>query len=204
MDAMSAFLEIPALSPRSIVLDPPLSDEEFERLSSACECVCVERSKEGTIIVNAPAGGMTSDGNSEINRQLRNWWFEHRRGRVYDCCAGFFLPDGSSLSPDAAYVRAEQLEGLTRKDLARFLRLAPAFAIELLSESDSLPAARKKMEAWMSNGVELGWLVDPYARVVHVYEAGAAPLMETGSCIAGSGPVEGFVLDLAEVWRCYE
>ena len=99
---MSAFLEIPALPPRSIVLHPPLSDEEFERLCESCEFGSVERTKEGTIIVNAPAGGMTSDGNSEINRQLRNWWIQHRRGRVYDSCAGFFLPDGSSLNPDAA------------------------------------------------------------------------------------------------------
>ena len=201
---MSAFLEIPALPPRSIVLHPPLSDEEFERLCESCEFGSVERTKEGTIIVNAPAGGMTSDGNSEINRQLRNWWIQHRRGRVYDSCAGFFLPDGSSLNPDAAYVTAEQLTALTRDDLAHFLRLAPAFVIELLSLSDSPVEAAKKMEAWIANGVELGWLVDPYAKVVHIYEPDAAPRIETGSRAAGSGPVKGFVLDLEEVWRCYE
>ena len=201
---MSAFLEIPALPPRSIVLHPPLSDEEFERLCESCEFGSVERTKEGTIIVNAPAGGMTSDGNSEINRQLRNWWIQHRRGRVYDSCAGFFLPDGSSLNPDAAYVTAEQLTGLKRDDLAHFLRLAPAFVIELLSLSDSLAQTAKKMEAWIANGVELGWLVDPYAKVVHIYEPDAAPRIETGSRAAGSGPVKGFVLDLEEVWRCYE
>ena len=201
---MSAFLEIPALPPRSIVLHPPLSDEEFERLCESCEFGSVERTKEGTIIVNAPAGGMTSDGNSEINRQLRNWWIQHRRGRVYDSCAGFFLPDGSSLNPDAAYVTAEQLTGLKRDDLAHFLRLAPAFVIELLSLSDSPVEAAKKMEAWIANGVELGWLVDPYAKVVHIYEPDAAPRIQTGIRVAGSGPVKGFVLDLEEVWRCYE
>ena len=201
---MSAFLEIPALPPRSIVLHPPLSDEEFERLCESCEFGSVERTKEGTIIVNAPAGGMTSDGNSEINQQLRAWWKQHRRGRVYDSCAGFFLPDGSSLNPDAAYVTAEQLTGLKRDDLAHFLRLAPAFVIELLSLSDSPVEAAKKMEAWIANGVELGWLVDPYAKVVHIYEPDAAPRIETGSRAAGSGPVKGFVLDLEEVWRCYE
>ena len=201
---MNAFLEIPALPPRSIVLHPPLSDEEFERLCESCEFGSVERTREGTIIVNAPAGGMTSDANSEINRQLRNWWIQHRRGRVYDSCAGFFLPDGSSLNPDAVYVTAGQLTGLKRDDLAHFLRLAPAFVIELLSLSDSLAQTAKKMEAWIANSVELGWLVDPYAKVVHIYEPDAAPRIETGSRAAGSGPVEGFVLDLEEVWRCYE
>ncbi len=201
---MNAFLEIPVLPPRSIVLDPPLSDEEFERLSEKCDCAFLERSKEGTIIVNAPAGGMTSDGNREITAQLSSWWKQHRRGRAFDSSAGFFLPDGSVLNPDAAYVTAEQLQGLTRDDLARFLRLAPAFIIELRSETDRLTAIQEKMEAWIANGVQLAWLIDPYARQVHLYQPGAAPRVESENRVAGSGPVEGFVLDLEEVWRCFE
>lgn len=198
-------IEIPAEAPRSIVLHPPLSDEEFESLCERSDSVFLERSKEGTIIVNAPAGGMTSSGKSEITRQLRNWWILHRRGQVYDCCAGFFLPDGSMLSPDAAYATAEQLKGLTHDDLAHFLRLAPAFVVELLSVSDSRPQTAKKMESWIANGVELGWLIDPYAKQVHIYEPGAvAPRIEAGSNVAGTGPVEGFILDLEEIWRCYE
>jgi len=202
---MSTFLEIPALPPRSIALEPPLSDEEFEYLCERTEFAFLERTKEGTIIVNAPAGGITSDGNGEITRQLRNWWIEHRRGRTYDSSCGFFLPDGSSLNPDGAYVTAGQLQDLTRDQRARFLRLAPAFVIELRSPTDSLPKCMKKMEAWIANGVELGWLVDPYAKQVHIYEPGAAaPRIEAGSHVAGTGPVEGFILDLEEIWRCYE
>jgi len=201
---MNATLEIPVLPPRSIVLDPPLSDEEFERLCEQTNSAFLERTKEGTIQMNAPAGGSTSSGNAEITRQLSNWWIQHRQGRVFDSSAGFFLPDGSMLNPDAAYVTAGQLEGLTRHDLAHFPRLAPAFIVELRSESDRLAAVAEKMEAWMANGVQLGWLVDPYARQVHVYEPGAAPRIDSGSLVPGSGPVEGFVLDAEEVWRCYE
>jgi len=202
---MSTFLEIPALPSRSIVLHPPLSDEEFERLCERTEGAFLERTREGTIIVDPPAGGMTSDGNKEITTQLSLWWRDHRRGRVFDSSAGFFLPDGSVLSPDAAYVSAKQLINLSREELARFPRLAPAFVIELLSISDSLAKTIGKMEAWRFNGVELAWLVDPYARQVYVYEAGAGtPRMETGSSVAGSGPVEGFILDLEEIWHCYE
>ena len=73
-----------------------------------------------------------------------------------------------------------------------------------LRELGASMEAAKKMEAWIANGVELGWLVDPYAKVVHIYEPDAAPRIETGSRAAGSGPVKGFVLDLEEVWRCYE
>lgn len=201
---MNAFLEIPVLPPRSIVLSPPLNDDEFERMSLQCDNASLERSKEGAIIVNAPAGGMTSSGNNEIGRQLGNWWIRHRQGRVFDSSGGFFLSDGSVLNPDAAYATAEQLKGLTRSQLARFPRLAPAFVIELLSASDRLAEAAAKMDTWIANGVQLAWLIDPYAKQAHVYRRGANPFVESGSSMAGSGPVEGFVLDLEEIWRCFE
>ena len=201
---MNTTLEIPALPPRSIVLTPPLTDEEFEHMCEQTKLGSLERSKEGTIVMNAPAGGLTSDGNSEITRQLRNWWMQHRRGRVFDSSGGFFLPDGSMLNPDAAYVTAAQLRGLTRKDLARLPRLTPAFVVELRSESDRLRVAAEKMEAWIANGIELGWLIDPEAKQVHIYSKGSEPRVESGSSVAGAGPVDDFVLDLEEVWRCYE
>jgi len=197
-------IEIPAETPRSILLEPPLSDAEFEKLCEKTESAILERTKEGAILVNAPAGGMTSDGNREITTQLSLWWKSHRSGRAFDSSAGFFLPDGSVLNPDASYVIAEQLKGLSRDNLAHFLRLTPAFVIELRSPSDRLAAVREKMEAWMANGAEVGWLIDPYTKQVHIYESGSAPRIETGSHVAGSGPIEGFVLDLEEVWRCYE
>lgn len=201
---MYEVLEIPALAPRSIVLAPPLSDEEFERMCAQASLGFLERSKEGTITVNAPARSMTSDGSSEITEQLRAWWKKHRLGRVYDSSAGFFLPHGSMLSPDAAYVTAKQIAGLTRDQRAHFPRLAPVFIVELRSESDRLAEVAEKMVKWIANGVELTWLIDPDQKQVHVYSQSSAPRVESGSSVAGSGPVDGFVLDLEEVWRCYE
>jgi Uma2 family endonuclease len=164
---MSTILEIPKL-PSTVVLDPPLTDEEFERLCAANDFARLERTKEGKIVVNAPAGGDTSSGNSEIGAQLRDWWKQHRRGRVFDSSCGFFLPDGSVLNPDAAYATAEQMQGLTKEDRKHFLHFTPAFVIELLSASDSLAESKRKMEAWISNGAKLGWLIDPYTRNVLV------------------------------------
>ena len=111
---MNTVLEIPKLI-SSVVLEPPLTDEEFEKLCMRTESVKLERSKEGKIIVNPPAGLDSSSGNIEISRQLANWWCEHQKGRVFDSSAGFFLPDGSSLSPDGAYATAEQMCGLSEK-----------------------------------------------------------------------------------------
>lgn len=116
----------------------------------------------------------------------------------------FFLPDGSMRSPDTAYLTAAQMATLEKNDLSHFPRMTPAFVIELRSQSDSLPELKRKMEAWIANGAEVGWLVDPYAYSVTVYEAGREVWVEGGPSVDGSGPVEGFVLDLGEVWRCFE
>ena len=154
--------------------------------------------------MNPPTGMLTGDGNAEIIHQLRSWWDTHLRGRVADNNTGFFLPDGSMLSPDAAYVLPEQLKGLTREQLTGFPRLCPAFVVELLSATDSLSKTGRKMESWIANGAQLGWLVDPYRRLVTIYQPCQQPRESSALHLDGSGPVQGFTLELEKVWRCYE
>jgi Uma2 family endonuclease len=190
--------------PRTLVVDPPLTDAEFEALCAANDSVHFERTREGQILMHPPAGGFTSEGNAGIVSQLHSWWRTHRRGRMYDSSAGFYLPDGSMLSPDAAYVLPRKLKGLTKSELTGFPRLCPDFIVELLSNSDSLAKTQEKMKDWIANGAALGWLIDPYEKKVYVYEPGCEASPVSGKSVSGSGPVEGFVLDLDEIWGCYE
>jgi Uma2 family endonuclease len=199
---MSAGFAIPIV-PNKVIVDPVLSNEQFEQLCAANGPYRLERTREGVILVNAPAGSATSGGNSEITYQLMAWWRSHRRGRVFDSSIGAFLPDGSALGPDAAYATEAQIRSLKIDDLDHFLPFAPAFVIELLSKSDSVKAAKRKMLRWIENGVQLAWLVNPYSRTVTVYEGGGDTRVETGKKVIGSGPVEGFVLELEDVWRSY-
>jgi Uma2 family endonuclease len=170
----------------------------------ASEWFRLERTKEGKILMHPPTGLLTSDGNAEITSQLRSWWKTHRLGRVIDSHGIFFLADSSMLSPDASYVLPNKLKGLTKVELTGFPRLCPDFVIELLSISDSLPKAKEKMERWIENGATLGWLIDPYKKKVYVYVPGSETAIESGKTVRGQGPVEGFTLDLDELWRCYE
>ena len=147
---------------RTLVLDPPMTDAEFEELCRANDNVQIERTREGVIHMNPPAGGLSSRSNFEISRQLGAWWIVHERGEVFDSSGGFYLSDGSMLSPDAAYVLPETLKGLTEDDLTGFPRLCPDFVIELLSASDNLTATKVKMQRWIESGAKLAWLVDPY------------------------------------------
>jgi len=191
--------------PRTIVVDPPLTDAEFEVFCSETDNVQIERTKDGVIKLNPPTAASTGDGNAEITYQLRAWWHTHRQGRVFDSSTGFHLPDTSVLSPDAAYVGPDKLKGLTKADICKgFVHLCPDFVIELLSESDSLLTAQSKMVLWMENGAPLGWLIDPYAHAVYVYQPGESASWFLSKLSAFAGPVEGFTLDLEEVWRCYE
>jgi Uma2 family endonuclease len=197
-------LPIDAATPRSLVLDPPLTDAELEALCAASDWFGFERTREGEILMHPPAGGFTSDGNAEIVSQLRSWWKTHRRGRVFDSSGGFFLPDGSMLNPDASYVLPQTLREINKEQLTGFPRLCPDFVVELLSISDSLSKAQQKMERWIENGAALGWLIDPYNKKVYVYQPGCEAAAVSGNAIQGQGPVEGFTLDLDELWRCYE
>jgi Uma2 family endonuclease len=200
---MQIQLEVPCL-PTRLILESPLSDEEFECLSMTNDFMQLERSKHGEIILNAPAGGYTGDGNSEIIFQLRTWWKTHKRGRVFDSNGGFFLKDTSSYSPDAAYITAEQLATLTSRDMERFPRLCPAFVIELVSRTDRRKAAEAKMLDWIANGAQLAWLTDPYKRSVTIYQPDVKPSTTRAKVVLGTGPIDGFVFNAAEVWSCYE
>lgn len=200
---MQIQLEVSSL-PTRLILESPLSDEEFECIAMTNDFMQLERSKQREIIVNAPAGGFTGHGNSEIIHQLHAWWKTHRRGRVFDSNTGFFLSDGSSYSPDAAYATAEQLAGFTSKQLSRFPRLCPAFVIELVSRTDRRKAVQAKMQDWIANGAAVAWLIDPYKRSVTIYEPAKPPKTVATEIVSGTGPIAGFEFNTADVWSCYE
>jgi Uma2 family endonuclease len=195
-------LEVGSL-PDRILWDPPLTDDEFEAFAIANDLLHLERTKEGEIIVSPGIGDDTGSANAEIIRQLGNWWDTHGLGRVYDSSTGFFLPDGSNLSPDATYVLSEKLGPRSGRG-PKMAHHCPDFVIELLSSSDRLRKAQTKMNDWIANGAALAWLIDPYQRQVTVYAPNNEPRTLSGEAISGSGPVEGFSLDLAKVWRFYE
>ena len=197
-------LQAEAISTRCLLFDPPLSDSELEKLCQVNDFMQFERTREGTILMHSPSGGFTSHGNAEIIAQLHGWWKTHRRGLTFDSNGGFFLPDGSMLSPDAAYVVPVKLRGLEKDALTGFPYICPDFVVELLSKFDSLRNAQEKMQRWIENGAALGWLIDPYQKHVHVYQQGLDVTVKSGTTIQGLGPVDGFVLNMDELWRCYE
>jgi Uma2 family endonuclease len=197
---MNTAIEFPK-APSRMVIEPVLSDQEFEELCAANSDVRFERTSEGAIVVNPPTAWGSGKRNSEINYQLRAWVKSQRiGGEVLDFSTGVFLPDGSSKSPDAAYLTFGQLSTLGSESEKHFLYVVPAFIIELRSETDRLAEAKRKMELWITSGAELAWLIDTKNRKVYVYEQQHAPYEVVGDHITAGDPIRGFKLDLTEIW----
>jgi Uma2 family endonuclease len=97
-------------------------------------------------------------------------------------------------------VSHEKLATLSKEEYRKFAPLCPEFVIELMSPSDSLNDAKEKMLEYMQNGAELGWLIDLGEKKVYVYMAECVRVLENPEKVKGMGKVEGFELNLPEVW----
>ncbi|MCA2554844.1 MAG: Uma2 family endonuclease, partial [Microcystis sp. M04BS1] len=82
-----------------------------------------------------------------------------------------------------------------------FLPLSPDFVIELMSPSDSLETARKKMQEYLDNGSRLGWLINRKTREVEIYRQGqAVEILANPESLSEESILSQFVLDLAFIW----
>jgi Uma2 family endonuclease len=178
------------------------SDAAYLAFCRANPDLRIERTAEGEILIVPPAGSESSYRNSEVTAQLRQWAQEDGRGKAFDSSGQFMLDDGSALSPDAAWVSNISLRSVPREKRKEFLHLCPEFVVELMSPSDRLKQAKAKMEQWIANGTQLAWLIDGDAQTVYVYRKHHPVKTHRGIAkLAGDGPVEGFVLQLATIWK---
>lgn len=179
-----------------------MSDDELMRFSAANEVLRVERDANGEILVMTPAGSKTSKMNMRIARLLDEWAEADGRGVTFDSNGGFTLPDGSMRAADAAWVKLEKWESLNAEDQARYAPLCPDFIIELRSQSDKLVTLQLKMSQWMTNGVQLAWLIDPIEQTVTIYRPNEEPeVLHHPKSIQGEGVVLGLELVMSRIWN---
>jgi Uma2 family endonuclease len=179
----------------------PLSDDELMAFSEANKPCKVERLASGEILVMTPSGFRNNRREAYVVHELFAWADADGRGEAVSSNAGFNPPDGSTLSPDAAWVESSRLSALSAREQERFLPFAPDFLIEILSPSDSLPELDAKMEQWISNGVRLAWRIDPFGGTVAIYAPGHSLIVHCHpEIVEGTEPVTGFRLKMARVW----
>jgi Uma2 family endonuclease len=178
------------------------SDEVFEQICRDHPDLRVEQRSSGEILIMSPAGNESSYRNLGILRQLANWTASNDVGLAFDSNTVFALPDGSKLGPDAAWISKRKLSAYSLSERKKFLPVAPELVIELMSATDRIAELKEKMEVWIQNGVELGWLIDADNRKVWIYRAGSdTEELTAPTSLSGTGPVVGFVLEMAEIYQ---
>jgi Uma2 family endonuclease len=111
------------------------------------------------------------------------------------------LPNGSARSPDASWVLLIRWNALTNAEQETFAPLCPDFVLELRSPSDRVKTLQKKMEEYLANGARLGWLIDPFEKMVHVYRPDREPeILNHPPTVSGETVLPGFELEMSEIY----
>jgi Uma2 family endonuclease len=179
-----------------------LTDEQFFDLCQINRELRIERTSKGDLLIMPPTGGDTGRRNAGLIALLTSWSWEDNTGVTFDSSTGFALPNGAIRSPDAAWVIRSRLEALSDEQKASFLPLCPDFVVELRSPSDSLTGLQAKMQEYIDNGAQLGWLLDPQNRDVYVYRPNQpVEHLENVTALSGAPVLGGFVLSLQRIWE---
>lgn len=161
----------------------------------------VEQESSGEIVIMAPTGAEGSSANSEITRQLGNWAIANG-GKTFDSSCMFVLANGAKRSPDAAWIAEARWQTLLPEERKKFPRIAPDFVIELRSDTDRSSVLQSKMQEYIDNGVQLGWLIDPLERRVHIYRSHKQPVsLENPQVVSGGDALEGFELHFDRIFQ---
>ena len=178
----------------------PMSDEEFFAFCQLNRKLRIERTSDGEVIVMTPSGGESGRINAKASARLCDWAESDGTGVSFDSSTGFFLPNGAERSPDLAWVRRARWEALTQDERERFPPLCPDFVGEIRSRSDRLATLQEKMQEYIDNGAELGWLIDPIERKVYVYRPGTPGVcLDDPDTVSGDPVLPGFTLHVREL-----
>ena len=178
-----------------------LTPDQFYRLCSDNPELRLELTARKEIVIMPPACSESGAWNFNVTAQLAEWIKKDGRGIGFDSSAGFTLPNGAVRAPDAAWVLREKWDALTKEERVKFAPVVPNFVIEIRSQSETLRQQKSKMEEYQAAGVQLGWLIDPFDRKVHIYRQSEQPkVLEDPASVSGDPELPGFVLDLTHVW----
>jgi Uma2 family endonuclease len=178
-----------------------LSDEEFYAFCRANDEWRIERTAEGDIVIMPPTGGKAGIRNFKLITQFGLWVEVDGTGKGFDSSTIFTLPNGAQRSPDLAWVKNERWQALTEKQQEKFPPLCPDFVVELRSRTDSLKTLQAKLQEYIDAGAQLGWLLDPVEKRVHIYRAGTAvEILDNPQSVSGETTLPGFTLDVQSLW----
>ena len=175
-----------------------LTDDEIDQWLVGCARVnegggfYLELTGKGELVINPMVNLESSFAEAALIWGMFDW-NESVGGLVPSSRGIIRLPDGTRAEPDAAWLSPEQLEELGTLRSNRAATLCPVFVAEIMSYSDRLPPMQRKMERYLANGAQLGWLIDPYHRRVYIYRPGVpVTTLDAPETISGDPVLPGF------------
>jgi Uma2 family endonuclease len=190
---------------KSILLDVGnitlhVTHQEFEQLCRDNPELRLELTEAGELITMPPAGWESSRRNSSLVTDVAIWNRQTKLGEVFDSSGGFTLPNGAVRSPDVSWLEKSKCDALS-PDVA-FPEVVPDFVIELRSKTDNLTTLQAKMHEYQTNGVRLGWLINPQQQQVEIYRLGKeVEVLQSPTTLSGEDILPGFALDLSDIFN---
>src|SRR2546421_12864101 len=124
--------------------------------------------REGKIIIMGPSDSASGEIGARFSTLLGTWVYSHNLGRVLDASTGFRMPNGDLLSPDVSFVSRERLKQNPRT----YLSVVPELIVEIKSSRDRVRDLEEKIALFLSQGVQVGILIDPDTHTVSVFRSG--------------------------------
>ncbi|MBH8552360.1 Uma2 family endonuclease [Nostocaceae cyanobacterium CENA357] len=186
--------------PAVLKLKIELSDEQFFQMCQKNSNYRFERTASGEILIMPPTGSDTGNRNFDLVVELGIWNKQTKLGKGFDSSTGFTLPNGAKRSPDVSWVKIERWNALTPEQQEKFAPICPDFVVELRSVSDSLKDLQEKMQEYIENGAQLGWLIDRKNKRVEIYRPGKdVEILNNPANLSGENVLPGFVLNLQQI-----
>lgn len=178
-----------------------LTNEVFEQLCQQNPDLRLERTAQGELIAMSPAGSESGRQNLSLSAQLWYWNQQAKLGVTFDSSAGFTLPNGAIRSPDAAWIETSRWERLSSEQRRKFAPICPDFVLELKSPSDDITTLQAKLQEYIDNGAQLGWLIDPETRQVDCYRPGqTVQVFNHPDTLSGDPVLPNFAMDFTLIW----
>ena len=155
----------------------------------------------GELIKMSPASPFHSECALTIGASLMMRVEANRLGRVYGADAGFLLAFNHVRAPDAAFVRAERADKVSR-GTPGFFPGPPDLAVEVISPSDRLTEVNAKVAEWLAAGTLAVVVVNPRNLTVRIHRSQTdVVILNADDVLEVQDIVPGWRMAVANIFR---
>ena len=109
---------------------------------------------------------------------------------------------GDVRMPDVSYISKKRLPNVPARG---WVDVAPEFAVEVVSPTDTVADAEDKAQDYIRAGIELVWVVVPTTQSVHIWRAdGTRSVVQPGAVLSGEEVLPGFSVPVSDLFAVGE